>query len=194
MTQEKTQYRTLVVSSSDKLFESIKPVLTAEHCSPMTFTDNIASAKRLFLESQYDFVIINTPLKDEFGTKFAIDVSANKNAVCILFVKSENFEEINSKVTPYGVFTLIKPLASVSLIQALKFMAASRERLRALSKKTTSIEDKMEEIRIVNRAKWLLIECLKMTEPDAHRYIERKAMDGCVTKCEIAKEIIKTYS
>ena len=51
----------------------------------------------------------------------------------------------------------------------------------------------MEEIRCVNRAKWLLIRELKMDEPDAHRYIEKQAMDRCVTKREVAEEIIKTY-
>ena len=73
-------------------------------------------------------------------------------------------------------------------------MAASRERLRRMEKKATSIEEKMEEIRLVNRAKWLLIEQLKMTEADAHRYIERQAMDRCVTRREIALGIIKTYA
>ena len=51
----------------------------------------------------------------------------------------------------------------------------------------------MKEIRIVNRAKWLLVSELKMTEPDAHRYIEKQAMDRCVSKRQIAEEIIKTY-
>ena len=32
-----------------------------------------------------------------------------------------------------------------------------------------------------------------MTEPDAHRYIEKTAMDTCKPKREIAESIIKTY-
>lgn len=51
----------------------------------------------------------------------------------------------------------------------------------------------MAEIRVVNKAKWILISELKMNEPDAHRYIEKQAMDRCVTKQTIAEEIIKTY-
>ena len=52
----------------------------------------------------------------------------------------------------------------------------------------------MEEIRIVNHAKWLLISEIKMDEPNAHRYIEKQAMDRCISRREIAEEIIKTYS
>ena len=39
----------------------------------------------------------------------------------------------------------------------------------------------------------LLIEQLKMTEPEAHRYIEKQAMDRCVTRRKIAENIILTY-
>ena len=62
-----------------------------------------------------------------------------------------------------------------------------------MEQKTASIEEKMEEIRIVNRAKCLLIEQLKMTEKEAHRYIEKQAMDRCVTRRTIAENIISTY-
>jgi response regulator NasT len=52
----------------------------------------------------------------------------------------------------------------------------------------------MEEIRLVNRAKWVLISELKMSEPDAHLYISRRAMDLCVSKREVAEEIIRLYT
>ncbi len=51
----------------------------------------------------------------------------------------------------------------------------------------------MDEIRLVNRAKWLLISELHMSEPEAHRYIEKQAMDLCVRRRNVAEEIIKTY-
>ena len=54
-------------------------------------------------------------------------------------------------------------------------------------------EEKMKEIRLVNRAKWVLIDELKMSEADAHRYIEKQAMDRCVSRRKIAEEIISTY-
>ena len=73
-------------------------------------------------------------------------------------------------------------------------MSSARERLRKSEKKALSIEEKMEEIRIVNRAKWILIRELKLNEQEAHRYIEKQAMDRCVSKKVIAEEIIKTYS
>ena len=79
------------------------------------------------------------------------------------------------------------------MIHALSWMESARERLRQFEKKSLSVKEKMAEIRIVNKAKWILIRELKMNEPDAHRYIEKQAMDRCITKQTIAEEIIKTY-
>ena len=81
-----------------------------------------------------------------------------------------------------------------TLVQALYWLSSARELLRKFEKKTVSIEEKMEEIRLVNRAKWLLINELKRSEPDAHRYIEKQAMDRCVSKKDVACEIISKYS
>ena len=77
--------------------------------------------------------------------------------------------------------------------QALTLYAL-RERLRKLEAKQQSVEERMEEIRLVNRAKWLLIQCLNMTEAQAHRYIEKQSMDTRVSKREVAQDIIKTYA
>ena len=77
--------------------------------------------------------------------------------------------------------------------QNLRVLCAMRERLRHMKSKQATVEEKIEEIRLTNRAKWLLIECLHMTEPDAHRYIARKAMDQKITKREAAEQIIQTY-
>ncbi len=187
-------YKTLLVSTSQKFNDATVPILSSEKCKPIVFAESIAAAKRLSLETPFDIIIINSPLPDEMGTKFAIDISSGKSTVCLLFERAEIFAEIKSRVTPYGVFTLPKPTSSVAIANAVSFLVSARERLKKIEKKTLTIEEKMEEIRLVNRAKWLLIDQLKMTEPDAHRYIEKQAMDACVTRSEIAKEIIKTYS
>ena len=91
------------------------------------------------------------------------------------------------------VLTLPKPVTRQTLSQSLQVLCATRERLRRMEEKQVSVEKKIEEIRLVNRAKWLLIECLSMTEADAHRYIERQAMDLRISKREMAENIIKTY-
>ena len=187
-------YSVLVVSSKSRFNDAITPLLPYSEYYPVCFVNNIAAARREILARTYDFIIINAPLPDDFGTRFAIDICARTESVVLLLLKSDSYEQINSKVQPYGVFTLLVPTPMQTLKQGLRWMAAARERLRKLESKALTIEEKMEEIRLVNRAKWLLIEQLKMTEAEVHRHIEKQAMDRCCSKKEIALGIIKTYS
>ena len=78
------------------------------------------------------------------------------------------------------------------LTQTLGVLCATRERLRQMEEKQLSVEQKMEEIRLVNRAKWLLIETLGMSEAESHRYIEKQAMDLRISKAQVARNIIHT--
>ena len=80
------------------------------------------------------------------------------------------------------------------ITQALKWMGSAREHLRLSENETHLIEQKIDDIRIINRAKWLLISELKMNETDAHHYIEKQAMDRCLSKRQIAEDIIRMYS
>lgn len=193
MAFEIKKYNVLVVSSSDKMNEGFKALLPSTRFGTVTYTASIASAKRAVLDTFYDFVIINSPLTDDFGINFATDLCQKKSSVCLFLVRSDLYEKINYQLTPFGVFTVAKPTSSANMEQALRWLASARERLIHMDKKTDSIEAKMNEIRLVNRAKWLLIENMQMTEAEAHRYIEKKAMDNCVNKREIAEDILKIY-
>lgn len=186
-------YSVLVVSSAQKFNDALSSMLPYSDYYPVCFVSNIAAAKRELLDKTYDFVIINAPLPDDYGTRFAIDTCVKSGTVVLLLLRSDSYEEINAKVTSHGVFTLQKPTPTQTLQQGLKWMASARERLRQLESKAITIEEKMEEIRLVNRAKWILIEQLKMTEQEAHRHVEKQAMDRCCSKKEIALGIIKTY-
>ena len=78
------------------------------------------------------------------------------------------------------MLVLPKPASSQTVSQSLQLLCGTRERLRRMEQKTASIEEKMGEIRIINRAK-------------LHRFIEKQAMDRCVTRITIAQSILSTY-
>lgn len=186
-------YSVLMVSGSTKFTSSISAFLPVSDYYPVDTVESVGAARRMLLDRSYDFVIINAPLPDEFGTKLAVDVCNRSDSVALIFVSSDNYESVYTKYTSYGVLTVAKPTSSQTILQYIRVMEAIRERLRQREKKNVSMESRMEEIRLINRAKWLLIENLKMTEDEAHKYIERQAMDTRTSKREIAENIIKTY-
>ena len=190
--QERT-YSVLIVTASDSFVSSVMPLLPVTDYWPVTTVRSVSEARRRIVETDFDIVLINAPLPDDFGMRLAIDICTNSGAGVLLMVKSDLFNDIYAKVVSYGVITLSKPTSLQMVAQNLRILCATRERMRRMEAKQATVEEKIEEIRLVNRAKWLLIECLSMTEPEAHRYIEKQSMDERISKREVAENIIKTY-
>ena len=183
-------YSVLVVSAAEKFNTGLLPLLPAASFEPVTLVCDISSAKREVLQRTYDFVIVNAPLPDDMGVRFAIDAGSQGEAIALLLVREAFYAELTARLTPYGVFTMLKPTSAARMATALHWMTSARERLRRNETKALTLQEKMEEIRLVNRAKWILIEQRGMDEPTAHRYIEKQAMDRCVTRRAIAQEIV----
>ena len=62
------------------------------------------------------------------------------------------------------------------------------------SDKTKKLQEKMQDIKIINQAKIILIQKLNMSEESAHYYIEKQAMDTRLPKSKVAENIIRTYN
>ncbi len=187
-------YSVLVVSASENFNKALSALMPLPHYDPVCYAGSVSAARRVLSERDFDFVIINSPLPDDPGIGFAVDLSGSNGCVALLIVYEDVFGNVQTKVSGTGVFTLSKPLSTQTVSMVLGWMMSTRERLRNLERKTLSIEEKMREIRLVNRAKWLLITELKMEEPQAHRFIEKQAMDRCIPRRDVAEEIIRTYS
>ena len=190
--QERT-YSVLSVTASDSFTEKIMPLLPVTDYWPVTTAHSNSEARRRIAEAAFDIVLINAPLPDDFGMRLAIDICTGSGAGVLLMVRSDQFDDIYARVVGYGVLTLSRPTSVQMVAQNLRILCATRERMRRMEEKQTAVEEKIEEIRLVNRAKWLLIECLGMTEPEAHRYIEKQSMDRRISKREAAETVIRTY-
>ena len=194
MSLEVRIYSILLVSSSTGFVDTMRSLLPENRYSPVCTAENVSAAKRVLAERAFDFVIINSPLSDGSGLRLATDIAEQRNTIPLLLVKGEEYPDMLDRTIRNGVYILAKPLTRATTAVALAWMAASRERIRVTEKKELSFEEKMGEIRVVNRAKWLLISELNMSEPEAHRYIEKQAMDRCIPRKQIAEEIIRMYS
>lgn len=192
MTSGRTQYRVLIVSAVEKIYEYITEILPPGEFSPILRAGSAGEAKRMLVSDEADIVIINTPLPDEFGTELAIDLSGGTAGV-LLLVKNDYFDQVCYRVEREGVLTVGKPSSRQTLYGAVKLAAAMSARLAKMERKNKTLQEKMADIRTVNRAKWLLIENLNMTEKDAHYYIEKQAMDMRLSRHEVAENIIRTY-
>ena len=92
-----------------------------------------------------------------------------------------------------GVIVLCRPVSRRLFDQAVYLLAAMRSRWCELEEENRRLHERVEEIRAVARAKCVLVEYLRMSEQQAHRYIEKQAMDMRASKKSIAERILKMY-
>ena len=186
--------KTLIISGSEQAAALLTNLMKSYCSTQITVASSGNEARRLINRTEFDAAIISTPLPDEFGVNFAIDTGADTNSGVLLCINADLFEEVTDKCDEYGVLTVSKPTSRQIVKQSLKLLEATRRRLHRMEKKTASFEEKLAEIKEINRAKWLLIENLNMSENEAHKYIERTAMDTRRPKIDIAREIIEEYT
>lgn len=178
------------MSSSPKGTDSLTMLLKSFSSAEVSIADCGSGARRAIGENEYDIIIINAPLSDEFGHELAIKATTDSSAGVVIICKTELSDNVSSKVEDYGVFVVSKPLNRQLFYQALKLVTALRNRILGFQKENRKLQTKIEEIRLVDRAKCALIEHLGMTEPEAHRRIEKQAMDTRSTRREVAREIL----
>ena len=150
-------------------------------------------ARRLLLERDFDLVLINGPLADEAGESLARHVAAKGLSPAILIVRGEDFEAVSASLEEDGVLTLGRPVSKQALWATLKLASSTHVRRRKAQAESDTLRKRVEDIRLVDRAKRILMTFLHLTEPEAHRYIEKQSMDLRVTKRAMAERIIKTY-
>ena len=188
--KDRRQHDILIISSSEKMAESVARALSDGRYRVVEVRKNAASAKRELNERTYDVAIINMPLTDEPGTELAIDISERYSTGVIIIASSEISEDVAEKVTDFGIIVISKPATKRAVSRSVRLVCALQDKLSGAVKQVQTLEEKMEEIRVVNRAKWRLIDEQGMSEDDAHRYIGKLAMDRCVSRREIAEEIL----
>lgn len=183
----------LIVSNTNTTMGIISDLLQSETFNRIVTTQNGAEARRYITELDFDLIIIDTPLPDEKGDDLSLTASEKTTAGIILIVDADNLPETNASVEDAGVFALPKPISPEFFYQAVKLLSASRKRVMHLEDENNKLQKKIEEIRIVDRAKLVLVQVLNMTEPQAHRYIEKQAMDMRQPRTTVAENILKTY-
>ncbi|MBR6392668.1 MAG: antitermination regulator, partial [Eubacterium sp.] len=152
MSLKEQAYSVLVVSSADNFHSAMAAMLPEVSFQPVVNVVSVAAAQRAVAEQSFDFVIINAPLKDDLGMRFAIDCSVSKNALVLFLISNEIHGDVYAKVAEHGVFTLPKPMNKQSMNNALRWLLTAKRKLTGFERKTNKIEDKMEEIRLVNKA------------------------------------------
>ena len=183
----------LVVSNSDRFNAQVKKSISGKGFSVVDISKSVALAQRRLLERNYDLVLIHSPLPDDMGFTLAGDVGERRTSGILVVVPAEIWDDVEENLVDYGICVMPKPIDQLRLDHIVRFFMAIGEKVKFYERRAMKAEEKCEEIRVVSRAKILLMEEKGMNEEEAHKYIGKKAMDNGVSRRRIAEEIIKEY-
>lgn len=181
----------LIAGKNEQICENITELVKEKDNRTISLTDGIRM--RSIDAAQFDVIILSTPLSDEFGLDLAAELHSKTDAALIILTKSELAEEIQKKMKFTGAFVMGRPCSKAALQQAIRFAGIAGENIKKLNEEKHQLERQIDDIKIINRAKFCLMQYLKLTEEQAHRHLQKQAMDLRKTQREVAEDILIMY-
>jgi response regulator NasT len=185
--------RALIVSDSEKDTAFFSVVLNANSIYQITSLKSVADARKIIEKQDFDLVVVNVPMHDDFGEDFSRYAASKGISQVLLLVDSKSFDSVSAACEEDGVLTISKPVDKALFWSALQLAKYVQKKVRHIQAENVHLKQKIEDIRIIDRAKLLLISSLKMNEQESHRYIEKQAMDMRSSRRIVAEGILKRY-
>ena len=182
----------LIAGKTEEICDSIAQLLLELDCDNISIFTSGTIIRGVDI-SKFDSVIISTPLSDEFGLDLVADIAIDtKNGVVVL-AKREIADEVQKKIRFTGAFVLPRPFNKALLVQTIKLAEVAHIGMAKLEEENRQLSQQLSDMKIVNRAKSMLMQYLNLTEEQAHRHIQKQAMDLRKTQRAVAEDILKTY-
>lgn len=184
--------KALVVSSTAFKTSALFSSVTGLYADEVVCTRGAEARQKLSTDA-FGLIVINAPLSDEHGVDLATYAAEKTSAGIVLFVNAQEFGPVEAKAEPSGVIVVAKPCSVAFAAQCVRVAAATSARVSGMKRTIENLQQKIAEVKIVERAKCVLASKRGLSEDEAHRYIEKSAMDSRKSRLEIAQEILKEY-
>lgn len=185
-------YRTrIVVAESDRDFRArLKEILRHAGYMVIGETQDGRSLLQIVFQTTPELVILEYRLPGSEGIDVAGIIEEHHVAPVLLTadLHQQNVAELVRSPGVYGV--LPRPLQEEMVVPTIEMALASFERTMRLEKEIRGLRKTLEERKLTERAKGLLMERKGMTERQAYKYLQKMSMNRCVPLARVALEII----
>lgn len=147
-------------------------------------------AIELATEHEPDLVVMDIKMPKLDGISAAEKIAELKIPVVLLTAFSQ--ADLVSRAAEAGAMAYVtKPFKPADLLPAIQIALARHEELTALEAEISDLSDRLETRKLMDRAKGLLMSKMKLTEPDAFRWIQKASMDRRLSMAQVAKAVIE---
>ena len=120
-------------------------------------------------------------------------LAQQSEAVCLLLVRADAYDSVWPSARRAGVCVMTRPADPAAFTQTVRNLLLLRKSMQSMQDKTAQLQTQLADLKRIQKAKALLMRQFGMSEAEAHRWIEKAAMDRCVKKREIAETVIRMY-
>jgi response regulator NasT len=143
----------------------------------------------LATELEPDLVVMDVKMPKLDGISAAEKISELKIPVVLLTAFSD--AELVSRAAQAGAMAYVtKPFKPTDLLPAIQIAISRHEELTSLESEIADLSERLETRKLMDRAKGLLQSKMKLSEPDAFRWIQKASMDRRLTMAQVAKAVI----
>lgn len=140
-----------------------------------------------------DIAVMILPLENEFGLETALHISRLDKCGLLILVPGKVYEEVCTKGAGISAPILPRSASGAMVTNMLRFLEGQRAKISALYEENEGLRRSVDEMKLVNRAKCVLIEYLRISEQEAHRQLQKRAMDKRITLTDAAADVLKVY-
>jgi two-component system, response regulator PdtaR len=147
-------------------------------------------AIKLATELEPDLVVMDIKMPKLDGISAAEKISLLKIPVVLLTAFSQ--ADLVARAADAGAMAYVtKPFKPSDLLPAIQIALSRHEELISLETEIADLSDRLETRKLMDRAKGLLQSKMKLSEPDAFRWIQKASMDRRLTMGQVAKAVIE---
>lgn len=183
----------LIVSSSENNIKVLKELVLSGTSLTINSASSGEEAKIKILKDSYQLILISAPLLDDTVENLALFLSEATISGIIALLKAQTPEESALKLQEEGIVILHSPLKPSSLFQGIESGIAMNKRLLKLKKENIKMHKKLQDLQLVFRSKLILMEHFSFNEEEAHKFLQKRAMDMRQSLEETAEDIIAIY-
>lgn len=186
--------RAFIISKQDTTADTIRRILQSLGFDSISEISTGNEARRVMRsENAPELIIINTPLSDEFGSELAEATAEEADAKTILLCSGNIANDLADRLSAYDILVLSKPVDRDTLLSGISLLDADTALFTDIDE-SDEVLRRINDIRLISKAKSALMKCMKFTEPQAHRYLEKQAMNSRCTRRKAAEKIISDLS